>query len=83
MLASDWCQKVSGTNQKPEWRRLFGTGLLRHCPQGLFSPFFTFFVPYFSARLDFSSFPLSAPGSPRMCQHRKCYSLKNCVALLL
>ena len=29
-------------NQKPEWRRPFGTGVVRHCPQGLFSPFFTF-----------------------------------------
>ena len=29
-------------NQKPERRRPFGTGLVRHCPQGLFSPFFTF-----------------------------------------
>ena len=57
----------SGTNQKPERRRPFGTGLVRHCPQGLFSPFFTFLCAiYFSARLDFSSFPLSAPGSPRM-----------------
>ena len=27
-----------------------------------------FFEPYFSARLDFPSPPLSAPGSPRMCQ---------------
>ena len=25
-----------------------------------------FFVPYFPARLDFPSSPLSAPGSPRM-----------------
>ena len=32
----------SGTNQNPERRRPFGTGLVRHCPQGLFSPFFTF-----------------------------------------
>ena len=32
----------SGTNQKPERWRPFGTGLVRHCPQGLFSPFFTF-----------------------------------------
>ena len=32
----------SGTNQKPERRRPFGTGLVRNCPQGLFSPFFTF-----------------------------------------
>ena len=34
--------KFSGTNQKTERRRPFGTGLVRHCPQGLFSPFFTF-----------------------------------------
>ena len=92
-------------NQKAERRRPFGTGLIRHCPQGLFSPFFTFLpfsspeplgsirnrpvanpsfpyhvtkkrralgtrmlfcVPYFSARLDFPSPPLSAPWSPRM-----------------
>ena len=59
--------KFSGTNQKPERRRPFGTGLVRHCPQGLFSPFLTFLrAIYFSARLDFSSSPLSAPGSPRM-----------------
>ena len=31
-----------GTNQKPERQRPFGTGPVRHCPQGLFSPFFTF-----------------------------------------
>ena len=35
-------QKFSGTNQKPERWRPFGTSLVRHCPQGLFSPFFTF-----------------------------------------
>ena len=61
--------RFSGTNQKPERRLSFGTGLVRHCPQGLFSPFFTFLrAIYFSARLDFSSSPLSAPGSPRMSQ---------------
>ena len=32
----------SSTNQKPERWRPFGTGVVRHCPQGLFSPFFTF-----------------------------------------
>ena len=59
--------RFSGNNQKPERRRPFGTGLVRHCPQGLFSPFFTFLrATYFSALLDFSSSPLSAPGSPRM-----------------
>ena len=35
-------------NQKPEWRRPFGTGLVRHCPQGLFWPFFTFLRAIFS-----------------------------------
>ena len=38
----------SGTNQKPERRWPFGTGLVRHCPQGLFSPFFTFLRALFS-----------------------------------
>ena len=61
-------QTFSGTNQKPERRRQFGTGLVRHCPQGLFSLSFSFlfFVPYFPACLDFPSPSLSAPGSPRM-----------------
>ena len=40
--------KFSGTNQKPERRRPFGTGPVRHCPQGLFSPFFTFLRATFS-----------------------------------
>ena len=31
-------------NQKPERRRPFGPGLARHCPQGLYSPFFTFLL---------------------------------------
>ena len=52
-------------NQKPERRRPFGTGLVRHCSQGLFSPFFTFLRATFF-RLDFPLPPLSAPGSPRM-----------------
>ena len=45
VLDSDWCQKafvffcpirsqIGGDR--------FGTGLVRHCPQGLFWPFFTF-----------------------------------------
>ena len=40
--------KFSGTNQKPERGRPFGTSLVRHCPQGLFSPFFTFLRAIFS-----------------------------------
>ena len=55
-------------NQKSERRWPFGTGPVRHCPQGLFSLFFTFLCAIFSARLlDFPSPPaLSAPGSPTM-----------------
>ena len=52
----------SGTNQKPERRRPFGTGLVRHCPQGLFSPFFTIFVPYiFFRRFRLSLVPTICP----------------------
>ena len=35
-------------------------------PGTLLAVLFFFFVPYFPARLDFPSPPLSAPGSPRM-----------------
>ena len=34
-------------NQKAQLRRPFGTGLVRHCPQELFSPFFTSFRAIF------------------------------------
>ena len=40
--------------------------LVRHCPQGLFLPFFTFLRAIFPPRLGFPSPSLSAPGSPRM-----------------
>ena len=54
-------------NQKPERRRPFGTCLVRHCPQGIFSPFFTFLRAIFFRlfRLSLAP-PLSASGSPRM-----------------
>ena len=35
------------------------------------------FVPYFSARLDFPSPPLSAPGSPRMKKSKNVYLSKQ------
>ena len=53
-------------NQKAERRRPFGTGLVRHCPQGLFSPFFTFLRAIFFRPFRLSLAPLSASGSPRM-----------------
>ena len=52
----------SGTNQKPERRRPFGTGLVRHCPQGLFSPFFTFLRAIFSRPFRLSLAPTICPG---------------------
>ena len=66
----DWAketQTFSGTNQKPERRRPFGTGLVRHCSQRLFSPFFTFLPAIFSLPFRLSPAPtIIAPGSPRM-----------------
>ena len=47
-------------NQKAERRRPFGTGLVRHCQQGPFSPFFTFLRAIF-----FRSFRLSL--APTIC----------------
>ena len=64
-LFSDWLgrktQKFSGTNQKSERRRPFGTGLVRHCPQGLFPPFFTFLRAIFSRPFRLSLAPTICP----------------------
>ena len=51
----------SGSNQKPERRRLFGTGLVRHCLQGLFSPFFTFLRATFFRPFRLSLVPTICP----------------------
>ena len=48
-------------NQKPERQRPFGTGLVRHCPQGLFSPFFTFLRAIFSRSFRLSLAPTICP----------------------
>ena len=48
-------------NKKPERRRPFGTGLVRHCPQGLFSPFFTFLCAIFFQPLRLSHAPTICP----------------------
>ena len=53
--------KFSGTNQKPERRRPFGTGLVRHCPQGLFSPLFTFLRAIFFQPFRLSLAPTICP----------------------
>ena len=56
----------SGTNQKPERQRAVRTGVVRHCPRGSSRRSLLFLVPYFPARSDSPSPPLSAPGSLRM-----------------
>ena len=53
--------KFSGTNQKAERRRPFGTGLVRHCPQGLFSLFFTFLRAIFFRPFRLSFAPTICP----------------------
>ena len=47
--------------QKAERRRPFGTGLLRHCPQGLFSPFFIFLRTIFFCPFRLSLAPTICP----------------------
>ena len=54
-------QKFSGTNQKAERRRPFGTGLVGHCPQGLFSPFCTFLRAIFLRPFRLSLAPAICP----------------------
>ena len=48
-------------NQEAERRRPFGTGLVRHCPQGLFSPFFTFLRVIFFRPFRLSLVPTICP----------------------
>ena len=48
-------------NQKAEQWRTFGTGLVRHCPQGLFSPFFTFLHAIFFLPFRLSLAPTICP----------------------
>ena len=53
--------KFCGTNQNPERRRPFGTDLVRHCPQGPFSPFFTFLRVIFFRPFRLSLVPTIYP----------------------
>ena len=48
-------------NQKAERRLPFGTGLARHCPHGLFSPFFTFLRAIFLRPFILSLAPTICP----------------------
>ena len=53
-------KNIYGTKKSKE-RRPFGTGLVRHCPQGLFSPFFTFLRAIFFRPFRLSLFHTSCP----------------------
>ena len=67
--------KFSGTNQKAERRRSFGTGLVRHCPQGLFSLFFTFLRAIFFRPFRLSFAPTIYPW---VCEDgSECYTRNN------
>ena len=68
----------SGTSQKPEQRRPFGTGLVRHCPQGLFWPFFTFLLCIFFRPLRLSLAPTITHSS---CCYKSVY--KNCFIIII
>ena len=58
-MSENFCVFLS--NQKAERRRLFGTGLVRHCPQGLFKPFFAFLCAIFSRPFRLSLAPTICP----------------------
>ena len=77
-------QKFSGTNQKPERRRPFGTGLVRHCPQGLFSLFFTFLRAIFFRPFRLSLVPTICPWvSEDAAKIAQCEMYKSLVSLHL
>ena len=59
MVPENFC--VFLPNQKAERRRPFGTGLVRHCPQGLFSPLFTFLRAIFFRPFRLSLAPTICP----------------------
>ena len=61
LLIGQKTQKFSGTNQKQERLQQFGTDLVRHCPQGLFSPFFTFLHAIFFHPFRLSLAPIICP----------------------
>ena len=58
---SPWGQCVFLPNQNAERRRPFGTGLIRHCPQGLSSSFFTFLRAIFFRPFRLSLAPTICP----------------------
>ena len=74
--------KFSGTNQKTERRRPFGTGLVRHCPQGFFSPFFSFLRALFFRPFRLSLAPTISPWVSEDGPNHV-YKYDSCVPLLL
>ena len=54
-------KNIYGTKKSKERRRPFGTGLVRHFPQGVFSPFFTFLRATFFRPFRLSLVPTICP----------------------
>ena len=83
VLASDWCQETCvflAPIRKPERRRPFGTGLVRHCPRGLFSPFFTFFRATSFRPLRLSLVPTICPWIPKDENFFNLYTALYCIS---
>ena len=77
-------------NQKAERRRPFGTGLVRHCLQGLFSPFFSLLRAIFSCPFRLSLAPTMCPwvsedandeDLQEKCKHEHTSACSHCVEL--
>ena len=62
-MPENFCVFLSNS-QKAERRRPNGTGLVRPCPQGLFSPFFTFLRAIFFRPFRLSLAPTICPWVP-------------------
>ena len=60
-------------NRKAERQQPFRTGLVRHCPQGLFSPFFSFLRAIFSRPFRLSLAPTICPWVSEDGQHSQCH----------
>ena len=77
---------ITSVNGKP-----FGTGLVRHCPQGIFSPFLTFLRAIFSRPFRLSLAPTICPwvsedavaDEVRLLRLNECRLLKPCCFIFL
>ena len=83
-----FCLLIGQKNRKVFWHQsdartaatVWNWSVKTLSPWALLALLYLFFVTYFSARLDFPSPPLSAPGSPRMPSSKlSSYSFSPCI----